>query len=140
MAPPPDLSPLRRAVDRVGDRWVLLIVASLLDGPQRFGELADGLGVAPNILTQRLRQLEADGVVVATRYQDRPPRFSYDLTEAGRDLAGAVAHLREWGARQDGASSGAFHQDCGTPLETRPWCPTCDRFVDDDESPGTYDV
>jgi DNA-binding HxlR family transcriptional regulator len=133
-------SALQRAVDRVGDRWVLLIVAALLEGPMRFGELADGLGVAPNILTQRLRQMEADGVLVASRYQERPPRSSYALTEVGRELAGAVGQLREWGARHEGEASGSFHHRCGTAVETRPWCPTCDRVVEADEYPSSYDA
>ncbi|MCU1352240.1 MAG: transcriptional regulator, hxlr family protein [Acidimicrobiales bacterium] len=132
--------PLRRALDRVGDRWVLLIVRSLLDGPHRFGQLADGLGVAPNVLAQRLRQLEADGVVVATRYSDRPPRSSYELTAPGRELAGALALLAQWGARRGGGDAEAFHARCGSPIETRAWCPTCEQIVARDEHPSTYEI
>ncbi|MCU1455754.1 MAG: transcriptional regulator [Acidimicrobiales bacterium] len=132
--------PLRRALDRVGDRWVLLIVRALLDGPQRFGELGDALGVAPNVLTQRLRQLEADGVVVANPYSQRPPRFSYELTAPGRELAGALTLLTQWGAHRSGASPDAFHDRCGTPIEVRAWCPTCDEPIDDVERSSTYDI
>lgn len=131
---------LQRALERVGDRWVLRIVEVLLDGPRRFGELAEVLGVAPNILSKRIRQLEADGVVVAAPYNDRPVRLSYELTASGRELAGAVALLAAWGARRDGRPAATFHARCGTALEIRPWCPTCDRTVDEGEAPGVYEV
>jgi DNA-binding HxlR family transcriptional regulator len=115
-------------------------VRALLDGPQRFGQLGDALGVAPNVLTQRLRQLEADGVVVASPYSERPPRFSYELTAPGRELAGALALLAQWGAQRSGGSPEAFHDRCGTPIEVRAWCPTCEQPVDDAERPGTYEI
>ena len=70
---PTDPSPLEAALERVGDRWSLLIVEALLDGPRRFSELGEALpGIAPNILTDRLRRLEREGIVVATPYQQRP--------------------------------------------------------------------
>jgi DNA-binding HxlR family transcriptional regulator len=132
---------LLRAVDRVGDRWVLLIVASLLDGPRRFGDLAEALGVAPNILTSRLRQLADDGVVVARPYSERPVRNTYALTAAGRELADALALLGQWGARRGGRrATEAFHSRCGTALELRPWCPTCDRTVEGDEATSAYEL
>ena len=126
---------LADALARVGDRWTLLLVAALLEGARRFGELADDVpGIAPTVLTQRLRHLEQQGLVVATPYSQRPVRFSYDLTASGRDLAGAVALLASWGARHEGtAGAAAVHLTCGTALETRLWCPTCDRLVDPEE-------
>ena len=128
---------LVRAVERVGDRWVLLIVASLLDGPRRFGDLGDGLGVAPNILTARLRQLTEDGLVVARPYSQRPLRHEYVLTGPGRELADALALLSEWGSRRRGGrGAAAFHSRCGTALELRPWCPTCARAVEPAEATG----
>ncbi|HYI63127.1 MAG TPA: helix-turn-helix domain-containing protein [Acidimicrobiales bacterium] len=137
-APEPGLV---RAVERVGDRWVLLIVAALLEGPRRFGDLADGLGVAPNILTARLRQMADDGLVVARPYQERPVRLEYDLTGAGRELGAALGSLAEWGARRRGGRGAApFHSRCGTAVELRPWCPTCDRPVDGDEATAAYEV
>ena len=84
--------------------------------------------------------MEADGVVVGTPYTDRPVRLTYELTAAGRELAGAVALLSAWGARREGRSAATFHARCGTALETRPWCPTCDRVVDEREAPGVYEM
>jgi len=101
-------SPLADAVGRVGDRWALLLVQALLDGPRRFNDLVDDTGIAPNVLTTRLRHLEHNGVVVATPYSRRPPRFVYQLTAAGQELAGALRLLAQWGAgRTDGAARGS---------------------------------
>src|SRR6478609_7395041 len=98
-----DPSPLEAALERVGDRWSLLIVEALLDGPRRFNELGDVVaGIAPNILTDRLRRLERGRIVVATPYQERPQRMSYALTADGRDLASALRLLADWGARTAG--------------------------------------
>src|SRR5918997_832030 len=95
------MTPLEAALDRVGDRWSLLLVESLLDGPRRFGELRDALpSIAPNILTDRLRRLEREGIVLARPYQERPPRAEYSLTADGRDLAGALRLLADWGGRR----------------------------------------
>jgi len=127
---------LVEAVNRIGDRWTLLIVHSLLTGPQRFGELSGSVdGIAPNVLTKRIRQLESDGLIRSTAYSDRPPRFSYALTDDGRQLAGALALLSTWGSRHAGsrvpsAPHAGQHSRCGTPLETKLWCPTCDQSVD----------
>jgi DNA-binding HxlR family transcriptional regulator len=132
-------SPLELALDRVGDRWSLLIVEALLDGPRRFNELQDQVaGIAPNILTDRLRRLEREGVVLARPYQHRPPRMDYALTAAGRDLAGALRLLADWGARSAPESSEPLrHALCGTPLEARWYCPTCTVVVDDPEAAKT---
>src|SRR4249920_1361722 len=98
-----DPSPLEAALERVGDRWSLLLVEALLDGPRRFNELAEAVsGIAPNILTDRLRRLERERIVVATPYQQRPPRMSYSLTADGRGLASALRLLADWGARRVG--------------------------------------
>jgi DNA-binding HxlR family transcriptional regulator len=127
---------LDAAVRRIGDRWTLLVIDALRDGPRRYGELESALpGIAPTVLAKRLRDLEADALIVATPYQDRPVRMSYELTGAGRDLAGALDLLRAWGATQQGASAtGRHHDTCGSDLEVRLWCPTCDRVVDEGES------
>jgi DNA-binding HxlR family transcriptional regulator len=141
---PPDASgaadpadtPLAWAVSRVGDRWTLLIVHALLGGPLRFGELAEALpGIATNVLSQRLKRLEADRLVVSAAYSARPPRFSYELTQAGRELGGVLALLAQWGAVA-GGGEGVRHSACGTPLEARWWCPTCDHSVDDPDDEG----
>jgi DNA-binding HxlR family transcriptional regulator len=132
----PSLQPsgLEEAVSRVGDRWTLLIVEALLGGPRRFGELIDQLpGLASNVLTKRLRHLEDEGVVVATPYSERPPRFEYQLSVTGAELAGALRLLAQWGQQAHGAEP-LHHDVCGSDLEVRWYCPTCARVVETDES------
>jgi DNA-binding HxlR family transcriptional regulator len=125
-------SGLDAAMAAVGDRWTLLVVDALLDGPRRFSELQEAIPkVAPNVLTARLRSLAAQGLVVGSRYSDRPPRLEYRVTEAGRDLAGALRLLSRWGARDTGGEvEGPHHRSCGTSLETRWYCPTCARVTE----------
>jgi DNA-binding HxlR family transcriptional regulator len=124
---------LSGALARVGDRWSLLVVDALSDGPRRFADLEAALpGIATNVLTQRLRRLEADQVVLAVPYSTRPRRFTYELTEAGRALGGAVRLLSQWNADHGGGGEAdtPTHPDCGTAMVARWWCPTCDRPAD----------
>ena len=100
-------SGLDAAMATVGDRWTLLVVDALLDGPRRFSELQEAIPrLAPNVLTARLRRLEDQGLVLAVPYSDRPPRLEYRITEAGRELAGALRLLSRWGARDAGRRGG----------------------------------
>jgi DNA-binding HxlR family transcriptional regulator len=132
-APARDTSALADALAAVGDRWTLLVIAALLDGPLRFGELQERVhGIAPNVLTQRLRHLERGALLVARPYSERPPRFVYELSATGGELAGALRLLAGWGARNAGGAAGPRHAVCGTPLEARWWCPSCERPVSDE--------
>jgi DNA-binding HxlR family transcriptional regulator len=129
-----DVSPLAEALASVGDRWTLLLVAALLEGPRRFNDLLEEIqGIAPNILSQRLRNLEQQTLVVAEPYSKRPPRSVYELTAAGRELAGALRLLSDWGARHSEAGAGPRHRACGTFLEARWYCPTCAGLVEEAE-------
>ena len=128
-------SPLAAALERVGDRWSLLLVEALLPGPRRFNELSEAVsGIAPNILADRLRRLESERVVSATPYSERPPRFAYALTDEGQELAGALRLLADWGSRVSRESEPLRHAACGTPVEARWYCPTCDRPVEGQEA------
>ena len=103
---PAPSSPLADALARVGDRWTLLAIAALLARPMRFNELQDELGgIAPNVLSARLKALAENALVVARPYSDRPPRFVYELSDSGRELAGALRLLADWGARSAGGAS-----------------------------------
>jgi DNA-binding HxlR family transcriptional regulator len=133
-APDTARSALADALATVGDRWTLLLIAALLDGPRRFGELQEEVqGIAPNVLSQRLRQLERNALLVARPYSERPPRFVYELSAAGHDLAGVLRLLAGWGARNAEGAAAPRHAVCGTPMEARWWCPTCERPVAEDE-------
>ena len=132
-------SPLEDAVARVGDRWTLLIVDALLGRPRRFNELGDAVpGIAPNILTQRLRHLEREALVVARPYSHRPRRVVYELSERGRELAGAIRLLAEWGAHGGDDAEPLRHAACGTPLQARWWCETCGEAVEEHDAADVH--
>ena len=132
-SPTPQGSPLDAALSRVGDRWSFLVVEALLDGPRRFNDLTAAVpGIAPNILTDRLRKLEREGVVIGRTYSERPARVAYSLTADGQELAGVLRLLAAWGGGATGAE-GLRHVSCGSLLEARWYCPTCAVTVDENE-------
>src|SRR4029450_12924689 len=123
---------LVEAVEQIGDRWSLLVVDALLPGPRRFGDLLEQLdGLAPNILSKRLKQLEADGLVVAEPYTRPPLPHPSRLTASGEELAGVLRLLAQWAAARRGSTAvaggggGLAHDTCGTTLEAQWYCPTC---------------
>ena len=89
--------PSRRLLDRIGDRWTVLIVGALDPGPQRFGALATRVdGISQKMLAQTLRSLERDGFVTRTVFAEIPPRVEYELTALGRSLQVPLRALEEW--------------------------------------------
>jgi DNA-binding HxlR family transcriptional regulator len=128
-------SPLAAALERVGDRWSLLLIEALLPGPRRFNELQAAVpGIAPNILSDRLKRLESERVIAARPYSERPLRLSYELRAEGRELAGALRLLADWGSRVSRDAEPLRHAICGTPVEARWYCPTCARPVEGSEA------
>lgn len=91
---------LARALDRVGDRWTLLIVRELLLGDRTFRELEDGLpGISPSLLTKRLNELAADGIVMRNEAPQRSKHVEYGLTDTGRSLRPVILELIRWGGQ-----------------------------------------
>ncbi|ARC58344.1 putative HTH-type transcriptional regulator YybR [Frondihabitans sp. 762G35] len=89
--------PTRRVLDRIGDRWTVLIVGALAEGPRRFTEIRRQVaGISQKMLTQTLRGLEQDGLVTRTVYAEVPPRVEYELTEAGSTLREPLKALEQW--------------------------------------------
>ncbi|HET6153956.1 MAG TPA: helix-turn-helix domain-containing protein [Marmoricola sp.] len=87
----------RVVLDRIGDRWTVLVVAALADGRLRFSELRKRIeGVTPKVLTQTLRALERDGIVTREVFAEVPPRVEYELTDLGRHLLGPIEAIRLW--------------------------------------------
>ena len=92
--------PAACALDIAGDRWTLLIVRDLLRGRDTYGKLAaSDEGIPTNILADRLKKMEAAGLVQAEPYQERPVRYRYALTEKGRDLREVLYALGRWGKK-----------------------------------------
>lgn len=120
-----DLDALRQAADVVGDRWRLLVLGALFEGARTFGQLETQVGgISPAVLSARLKDLEAAGLVVAVPYQDRPVRHRYELTGDGASLAEVLRALASWGGTP------GRHEACGTALELTWWCPTCQLPVE----------
>jgi len=88
-----------KSLEIVGERWTLLIVRDAFFGLRRFEEFQSSLGIARNVLTDRLNRLVDEGIFDRVRYSERPERFEYRLTPKGRDLTIALNALREWGER-----------------------------------------
>jgi DNA-binding HxlR family transcriptional regulator len=89
--------PTRAVLDRVGDKWTVLVVLVLRDGPRRFSQVRDQIGgVAPKVLTETLRRLERDGIVTRTAFPEIPPRVEYALTPLGQSLEGPIQAISDW--------------------------------------------
>lgn len=99
--------PIARSLERVGEWWSILILRDAFLGLKRFDEFQESLGIAPNMLTRRLKGLVESGLLERRRYQERPARFEYLLTERGRDFRPVLWTLLSWGNRHfapEGAS------------------------------------
>jgi DNA-binding HxlR family transcriptional regulator len=93
----PEGGAVREVLNRIGDKWSLLVIGTLRSGPLRFGELEHAVaGVSQRMLTVTLKHLVEDGLVRRTAYAEVPPRVEYELTELGRTLLPLVMSLAEW--------------------------------------------
>lgn len=111
----PRRCPITDTLELVGERWSLLVLREVFLGMHRFAEIVANIGAPRDVLTKRLRTLEAAGVLERRLYQQRPERFEYHLTEAGRDLEPVLVGLREWGVRHlaDPPAAHEFLHTCG---------------------------
>lgn len=87
---------LAKAMDLIGKRWTGLILYQLLDGPQRFNEIESALPVSGRLLSERLKELEKEGLVERKVYSEVPVRVEYSLTDKGRALEGAIRNIESW--------------------------------------------
>lgn len=120
------------ALEVIGERWSLLVVRELLLGVRRFNEIAANTGAPRDILTTRLRRLEDVGVVERSEYSQRPRRYEYRLTPAGRDLLPVIMTLRQWGERHVTGEvlPPVYDHSCGERFEPRLDCAACGQPAD----------
>lgn len=99
-----DDCPVARTLDLIGERWTILLLRDLLlHGSRRFQDFQTSLpGVAPNILSARLKAMEDNGLVRRALYSERPPRLEYVLTDKGKSLGPIVKSMRDWGTKHLG--------------------------------------
>jgi DNA-binding HxlR family transcriptional regulator len=123
---------IAQTLEVVGEWWTLLIVRDLTMGVTRFDAMQTRLGIARNVLTDRLAMLVESGVVEKTPYQLHPERFEYRLTEKGNDLVPVLTALRQWGdkwAAPDGPPVQMVHEPCGKVTRLVPTCAECGEPV-----------
>jgi DNA-binding HxlR family transcriptional regulator len=130
--PHPRRCSVAAALDVVGEKWSLLVVRELFLGCRRFSEIAANTGAPRDILTTRLRRLEEVGVVARRSYSERPPRYDYVLTDAGKDLRPVIMALKHWG---DTHVVGEYlppvlEHSCGHVFTPRTHCASCGEPVD----------
>lgn len=118
-----------RSLSVVGDRWTLLILRDAFLRTRRFEDFQASLGITRHRLADRLRKLVDEGIFERVRYQQRPPRFEYKLTEKGRDLYPVIASLVGWGDRWMAGKAGPpielVHRGCGRRVMPVLSCPDC---------------
>lgn len=110
------ICPVARSLERVGDGWSVLILRDALNGLTRFEQFQNNLGIAPNTLARRLDALVGEGLLERRRYNERPPRDEYMLTERGRDFRPVVITLMAWGNKHfapEGRSVGLIDAETG---------------------------
>ena len=108
---PEDCRAVSEVLSRVGDKWTVLVVSTLGDGPKRFNELRKALGsISQRMLTLTLRALERDGLVTRTVFPTIPPRVDYELTKLGRSLLDPVSELGSWARKNRSAIQDARHR------------------------------
>jgi DNA-binding HxlR family transcriptional regulator len=114
------------SLEVLGERWSLLVIRELGYGVHRFERLVGFTGASRDILADRLRKLEAAGVVERRQYSEHPPRYEYHLTEAGRELFPVMMSLAQWGAKWANQPKAArLTHDCGHALEVDLICRHC---------------
>ncbi len=100
---PEDSGFIREVLDRIGDKWTVLIISTLSTGPLRYSDLQASItGISQRMLTLTLKHLERDGLITRTAYAEVPPRVEYELTGLGRSLMDAVMAMAGWAATHHG--------------------------------------
>jgi DNA-binding HxlR family transcriptional regulator len=116
-------------MDLLGDQWTLLVLREAFYGVSRFDRFQESLGIARNTLTERLDRLVGAGLLNRIRYQDKPARYEYVLSDMGRDFFPAMVAIMRWGDRwlDDGLGPPITlrHKDCGRPTHAEVHCAHC---------------
>ncbi|HEX8068031.1 MAG TPA: helix-turn-helix domain-containing protein [Thermoleophilaceae bacterium] len=124
---------IARALEIVGDRWTLLILRDTMRGIQRFDQIRDSLGVASNVLSNRLDRLCEEGILERHAYRTRPARYEYRVTRKGASLWPTLFMLMKWGDRFYASELGppllTVHRGCGGEVDHRLVCPECGERV-----------
>jgi len=126
---------IAQSLEVVGERWTLLVLRETFLGTRRFEDFRERLGIARNILTDRLERLVGEGILERRQYQDRPARFEYRLMPKGIDLYEVILALKKWGDRWAVGEEGRLplllrHNGCGRVFDMEASCPHCHEAID----------
>jgi DNA-binding HxlR family transcriptional regulator len=126
---PRDTCAVASTLEVIGERWTMHVLRESFLGVRRFEDFRRNIGVARNILSDRLNTLVAEGILRRELYNEHPPRYEYRLTRKGVDLYGILIELMKWGNRwspnEDGPGIVLRHRDCGHVIEPSLACPDC---------------
>src|SRR5215471_19264543 len=122
--------PVAKSLAFLGERWTLLIVRDLFTGPKKFHDLLNSLaGVAPGVLSHRLKILEEHDIIKRRLYTEHPPRAEYALRERGLDLRPVIRALAVWGSKHLHPELTLVHDRCETAIEMAYYCPSCNELI-----------
>ena len=124
---------IARSLELIGERWTLLIVRDIFRGLRRFDDIQKDLGIARNVLTNRLDRMIEEGILEKRPYAERPPRYEYFLTEKGIDLWPVLVSLVKWGDKHepgmDGPPAVVRHKECRGEIDDHFTCERCGSRV-----------
>jgi DNA-binding HxlR family transcriptional regulator len=130
---PRDACSVASTLEVIGERWTMHVLREAFLGVRRFEDFRRNIGVARNILSDRLNTLVAEGILRRELYSEHPPRHEYRLTRKGIDLYGILIELMKWGNRwspnEEGPAVVLRHRDCGAVIEPALTCPDCGQEV-----------
>lgn len=126
---------IAQTLNIIGDKWTLLILRQLMKGHTTYKDIQENLdGIPSNLLSDRLKCLEADELITVNLYQAHPPRYHYILTESGWDLSDVFNSIILWGEKNlKKCYRHLTHADCGHRIELQYYCPHCNKSIEKNE-------
>lgn len=126
---------IAQTLNIIGDKWSLLILHRIFVGRETYKDIQEGLdGIPTNLLSERLKTMESDELIVRSLYQTHPPRYKYTLTEKGLDLVDVFNSLMLWGERHlDKCYKKLVHSHCKSSVQHKYYCPECKKYIDINE-------
>lgn len=126
---------IAQTLNLIGDKWTLLILHAIQCDKHTYKELHDALPKIPtNLLSNRLKELENDGLITCSLYQDHPPRYQYDLSESGKDLKDLYQVIAIWGEKHlKDCPKKVTHTKCQHHVKVMYYCEHCNTYIDADE-------
>lgn len=126
---------IAQTLNIIGDKWTLLIIRQIMNGHDTYKEIQEKLeGIPTNLLSDRLKCLEADELITSELYQNHPPRYRYLLTDSGKDLVDVFNSIILWGEKNlKKCYKTLTHSECGHKVELQYYCPHCDKTVNKNE-------